>query len=239
MTREDALKAIEKLPHGLCSAIDERIAKQFPITTSNASITTSSAMKKPASLNIPENYKNLGTVEKVQKPTEFTERKTIIDDDNMDVENLEVMFDKAVKENFSRSSSGDFFEMCDSKQLNVDGVLHDKDLEPPITPPARPSIWDRALARATADEDDECVEGLKALCHEMNAHSMSDAFKHEISGTIGPLLMFLSDELPIFFENAVKGEKKNARNTKRVKRTKRSRKSERNTKRYCVDVSTR
>jgi cytoskeleton-associated protein 5 len=207
VTREDALKAIEKLPHGLCSAIDARIAKQFPTTTSNASA-TSSAMKKPASLNIPENYKNLGTVEKVQKPTEFTERKTIIDDDNMDVENLEVMFDKAVKENFSRSSSGDFFEMCDSKQLNVDGVLHDKDLEPPITPPARPSIWDRALARATADEDDECVEGLKALCHEMNAHSMSDAFKHEISGTIGPLLMFLSDELPIFFENAVKAKKK-------------------------------
>jgi hypothetical protein len=42
----------------------------------------------------------------------------------------------------------------------------------------------------------------------MNAHAMSDAFKHEISGTIGPLLMFLSDELPIFFENAVKAKKK-------------------------------
>ena len=211
VTREDALKAIEKLPHGLCSAIDERIAKQFPTTTSNASA-TSSAMKKPAALNIPENYKNLGTVEKVfvppsaQKPTEkFAERKSILDDDNMDVDNLEVMFDNAVKENVSRSSSGDFFQMCDLKQLNVDGG---KDLEPPVTPPARPSIWDQALARATADEDDECVEGLKALCHEMNAHAMSDAFKHEISGTIGPLLMFLSDELPIFFENAVKAKKK-------------------------------
>ena len=214
VTREDALKAIEKLPHGLCSAIDARINKEFPIDfTSNAAITTSSAMKKPAALNIPENYKNLGTVEKVfvppsaQKPTEkFAERKkSILDDDNMDVDNLEVMFDNAVKENVSRSSSGDFFQMCDLKQLNVDGG---KDLEPPVTPPARPSIWDQALARATADEDDECVEGLKALCHEMNAHAMSDAFKHEISGTIGPLLMFLSDELPIFFENAVKAKKK-------------------------------
>jgi len=213
VTREDALKAIEKLPHGLCSAIDARINKEFPIDfTSNGAITTSSAMKKPAALNIPENYKNLGTVEKVfvppsaQKPTEkFAERKSILDDDNMDVDNLEVMFDNAVKENVSRSSSGDFFQMCDLKQLNVDGG---KDLEPPVTPPARPSIWDQALARATADEDDECVEGLKALCHEMNAHAMSDAFKHEISGTIGPLLMFLSDELPIFFENAVKAKKK-------------------------------
>ena len=212
VTREDALKAIEKLPHGLCSAIDARINKEFIGFTSNAAVTTSSAMKKPAALNIPGNYKNLGTVEKVfvppsaKKPTEkFAERKSISDDDNMDVDNLEVIFDKAVKENVSRSSSGDFFQMCDLKQLNVDGA---KDLEPPVTPPARPSIWDQALARATADEDDECVEGLKALCHEMNAHAMSDAFKHEISGTIGPLLMFLSDELPIFFENAVKAKKK-------------------------------
>ena len=212
VTREDALTAIEKLPHGLCSAIDARIAKEFPTAAISNAATTSSATSKPAALNIPENYKNLGTVEKVsappsaQKPMEnFAERKTVVNDDDMDVDNLEVMFDKAVRENVSRSSSGDFFEMCELKQHNVDSG---KDLEPPITPPARPSIWDRALARATADEDDECVEGLKALCHEMNAHAMSDAFKHEISGTIGPLLMFLSDELPIFFENAVKAKKK-------------------------------
>ena len=129
VTREDALKAIEKLPHGLCSAIDARINKISYYFTSNAAITTSSAMKKPAALNIPENYKNLGTVEKVQKPTEkFAERKSILDDDNMDVDNLEVMFDKAVKENVSRSSSGDFFQMCDLKQLNVDGVLHERTL---------------------------------------------------------------------------------------------------------------
>ena len=57
VTREDALKAIEKLPHGLCSAIDARINKEFPIDfTSNGAITTSSAMKKPAALNIPEYY---------------------------------------------------------------------------------------------------------------------------------------------------------------------------------------
>ena len=29
VTREDALKAIEKLPHGLCSAIDERMPNSF------------------------------------------------------------------------------------------------------------------------------------------------------------------------------------------------------------------
>ena len=73
----------------------------------------------------------------------------------------------------------------------------------------------------------------------MNAHAMSDAFKHEISGTIGPLLMFLSDELPIFFENAVKAKKKCEKHKKSKTNKKIEEERERSTKRYCVAVSTR
>jgi hypothetical protein len=226
VTREDVLKAIENLPYGLCSAIDARIAKEFPSfdTRAPASIMKLANTRTPmvpASLNIPDNYKNLGTIEEVpttsQKVNSSTSR---LNDshDNMDIDNLEVLFDKAVKENVSRSSSGDFFEMNmngDLKRLNIvggrEGAIEEND---PPSPPTAPSIWDRALARATADEDDECVEGLKALCHEMNAHAMSDAFKLEISSTIEPLLMFLSDELPIFFENAVKAKKKSNKHKK-------------------------